>query len=50
MLNLKMDKTVEQRSDCAFSPLAASHFFVNYLREFGVKSSLKLESDKFVYS
>ena len=26
------------RSDCQFSPLAATHFLINKLREFGVRS------------
>ena len=38
------------RSDCQFSPLAATHFLVNYSWEFGVRSSYQYLSDKSGYS
>ena len=34
------------RSDCWFSPLPASHFHVNQLREFGTRSIKQLVHDK----
>ena len=38
------------RSDCQFSPLAATHFLVNKLQEFGVRSRKQRLPDKFEYS
>ena len=38
-LNLAVSVTLKlSRSDCYFSPLAATNFFVNTLQEFGVRS------------
>ena len=36
------------RSGCQFSPLAATHFLVNWLQEFA--SKIKIATDKFEYS
>ena len=38
------------RSDCEFSPLAATHFLVNKLWEFGVRLRYQLQPDKNEYS
>ena len=35
---------------CKFSPLAATHFLVNQLQEFGVRSGSRLSPDKSEYS
>ena len=39
-----------QRSDCSFSPLAATSFLVYWSWEFSVRSKEKLNPDKFNYS
>ena len=38
------------RSDCQFSLLAATHFFINWLQEFGVQLRQYVVTDKFEYS
>ena len=45
LLTLQLSK-----SNCEFTPLAATHFLVNKMKEFGVRSGYKFLSDAFKHS